>query len=1117
MIAGARTADDAARDRIRNSLAESLLVEAAAGTGKTTELVRRIVNILRQGLTTIDRIVAVTFTQKAAGELKLRLRQELDRARQESGIPEEQSSLEHALAHLEEAAIGTIHAFCAQILRERPVEARVDPDFEEMDEPAAKRIYAGVFRRWLEEKLNCESPGLRRALARLAVREERELEYTPFESLEQAGWRLMEWRDFPAGWQRPPLDRETVIDGLIENVRALGALGKYNKKLAEPVRDMQHWIERQPRDYDMLEGLLFRLWREWKKEDKKVPDARLLAALDTLRPVMNADLAAQVRAEMWELVGLYGQAKQRAGKLDFVDLLLLVRNLVRDNEQVRGYLQDKYTHLLIDEFQDTDPLQAEILLLLAADDARQTNWLEVRPAPGKLFLVGDPKQSIYKFRRADVHLYQTLLERLEARGVGVVHLTRSFRSVPTIQKCVNAAFQAEMKGDRQAAQPDYVPLEEHREDPPGQPAVVALPAPRPFGFRGITKAAIDSCFPGAVVGFVQWLLEESGWRVEDPEQPGVRAPVRARDICILFRRFMNWGQDLTRPYARALEDRGIPHLLVGSKTFHWREEIDTVRAALTAIEWPEDELAVFATLKGALFAVPDHVLLSYRLEAGSLDPFRPAPDGFSKDCQAVVDALGLLRELHLGRNRRPIAESVFLLLEAARAWAAFAVRPAGHQVLSNVRRVIDLARQFETGGGISFRGFVEELNSQADKAESAEAPVLEEGADGVRIMTVHAAKGLEFPVVILADMTANISLANPEKHVDSQRGLCAMRLLGCAPLELVSQESLEKKREQAEGVRVAYVAATRARDLLVAPVIGGAEPSGWWTSPLNKAVYPSHQHRRASRPAPGCPRFGEVSLLGAPHPDEEKDSIRPGLHEARGGGHRVVWWDPALLPEVEEERFGERQKEVFADDAAAEAAGLAEHARWHEQREALLRDGARPTVTLRTASEAEEPPPGWAGEVLVEYAERNPARPSGKRFGTLVHHALRDVPLDAGQDQIDALAQLQARLLAAPKEETEAAAFAVRMALRHPLLERARTARRRHREYPLTLALREGELLEGVIDLAFEEHGQWVIVDFKSDADMEPVLPRYRSQIAWYALALGRITGMPVQCYLLAV
>jgi len=208
-------ADEQARERIRTSLGESLIVEASAGTGKTTELVHRIVAVLEAGLTTIDRIVAVTFTHKAAGELKLRLREELDKARSGS------DKLESALKRLEEASIGTIHSFCAQILRERPVEARVDPSFEELNEQESARLYQRAFRTWLERQLNEQSPGLRRAFARLAWRDSWD-DSPPLEQLQYAGKKLIEWRDYDAAWERDKtFARCEEIDTLVRLVREL--------------------------------------------------------------------------------------------------------------------------------------------------------------------------------------------------------------------------------------------------------------------------------------------------------------------------------------------------------------------------------------------------------------------------------------------------------------------------------------------------------------------------------------------------------------------------------------------------------------------------------------------------------------------------------------------------------------------------------------------------------------------------------------------------------------------------------------------------------------------------------------------------------------------------------
>src|SRR5262249_2601829 len=211
----------------------------------------------------------------------------------------------------------------------------------------------------------------------------------------------------------------------------------------------------------------------------------------------------------------------------------------------------------VDEFQDTDPLQAEILLLLSADNAEGADWRQVRPTPGKLFVVGDPKQSIYRFRRADVLLYQEIKQTLVNAGVRVAHLSKSFRAVRPIQQLVNAAFEKEMNGDPMSGQPEYVPLEEFRPAASKQPSVVVLPVPRPYGWREVANFAIEASLPDAVAAFVHWLIQDSRWKVGDPANPGEWLTLSPRDVCVLFRRFVTFGKDVTRDYTRALEARGI--------------------------------------------------------------------------------------------------------------------------------------------------------------------------------------------------------------------------------------------------------------------------------------------------------------------------------------------------------------------------------------------------------------------------------------------------------------------------------------------------------------------------------------------------------------------------------
>ncbi|MGH7329777.1 MAG: UvrD-helicase domain-containing protein, partial [Polyangiaceae bacterium] len=380
-----------------------------------------------------------------------------------------------------------------------------------------------------------------------------------------------------------------------------------------PARAVTEEIERAgsaARDYDSLEARILKLGRDLRRDLRKGSGSygeasredliarrdALLHSIDEFKSRADADLAALLREEMRGLVEEYNERKRRAGKLDFTDLLVSARDLVRDRVDVRRYLQNRFTHLFIDEFQDTDPLQAEILLLLSSDDPAQSDWLKVQPKPGKLFLVGDPKQSIYKFRRADMVLYRQIRDALIERGVGLASLTKSYRSVRNIQHFINAAFESEMDGDAASGQADWAPLGENRPDTDARPSVIVLPVPSPYKKR-LSKEAIAECFPPAIAAFVEWILDKKRWGFEP------------RDIAILFRKRTFGKIDLTRECVRGLEARNIPHLLAGSKSFHRREEIETMRAALAAIEWPDDELNVFATLKGSLFAISDEVLL----------------------------------------------------------------------------------------------------------------------------------------------------------------------------------------------------------------------------------------------------------------------------------------------------------------------------------------------------------------------------------------------------------------------------------------------------------------------------------------------------------------------------
>jgi len=1161
--------DDDSRHVIRQSIDETVIVEAAAGTGKTTELVNRMLAVIGEGRAEVREIVAVTFTEKAAGELKLRLRQGLEIERRKAHDPAVIGRLEQAVARLEEAHVSTIHGFCADLLRERPVEARVDPLFKVLTEGQAERLFREAFDAWFQSQLENPPEGVRRSLRRpsRAVRPGDADEDGPVERLRRAAYELAQWRDFRGEWTREPFDRAAAIApiiALVHRVADLSAKPSYagdNLYLdTEPVRRASRDLKeietrtsgsRVPDpgspDLDFLEARLIELYRnrDFKRRrkgsgptyGKTITRAQVLEARDALMMALvefqgqaDAELAALLRGELLACVDRYEQLKQREGALDFLDLLVRARNLVRDDETVRRDFQRRFKRIFVDEFQDTDPLQAELLMLLASGDSREHRWDHVTPEAGKLFVVGDPKQSIYRFRRADVDVYRRVCQLLQASGATRVELRKSFRAVPNIQRAVNFAFSTVMDGDAESMQAHYVPLEASRPDTP-QPSVVVLPVPRPYGRYSVSAMEIEKSLPSAVGAYVEWLINRSGWTVTERRKLDERIPLEPRHVCLLFRRFVSYGEDITRKYVEALEARGIRQLLVGGKTFHDREEIETIRAALTAIEWPDDQLSVFATLRGALFAIGDEELLDYHHLASCFHPFR-IPHTVPAHLEPIRDALQQLARLHKGRNGRPAADTVAALLDHTRAHVGFVLRPGGEQALANVLHVAELARQYEFEGGMSFRGFVETLHERSAAAHAAEAPILEEGSDGVRLMTVHKAKGLEFPVVILADMTARLTPYDASRHVDAERGICALRIGGWSPKELNDHKDLELRREQREGERVAYVAATRARDLLVIPAVGDEPYPDGWVAPLNGAIYPAEAARRNAAAARHCPAFkSKDTVLERPDGDPATSrTVCPGEHRIGSDdhAHSVVWWspEPAVLNLEAEAPLGLRRDDLIVNDVAPEtrARYQREYMSWRNARDEAVTRAKEPSIKVMTATEAAADGVDLELgniDVSVEDLSAGSVREGGPRFGTLVHALLADVPLDSDEGGlVERLAAAHGRVLRATSEEIDSAIAVVRRVGQHPLFaDAARAARkgRCYRESPITLRMGTGGLIEGFVDLAFEANGEMVVVDFKTDRELEGALDSYRRQVQIYAHAIATATGLSARGVLMKI
>ncbi len=795
----------------------------------------------------------------------------------------------------------------------------------------------------------------------------------------------------------------------------------------------------------------------------------------------------------------YRQAKDDEGLLDFDDLLLLTRNMLRDSPPARDHFKGRYQFLLVDEFQDTDPLQVEIVFFLAERRGRHAAaWDAVEVQPGKLFLVGDPKQSIYRFRRADIETYERAKRALAGSHLHFAHgrhvpnedvtpgaeltLSQSFRPVPGIAEAVNAIFKDQIvpPADGGLYQPAYVPLHPFREAT-GDRAAVALLYPPPGHDDELEKIESARRLEARCVAtMIRRIVAEERWQVEEKPKDKERKDrvfrdARYGDIAILAERFQ-----FSDTYAEALADADVPLRISGGKHFYMSYEVHSLVAVLKALDNPHDRLSLVAALRGPFFGVSDDELLLAKCAQGTLSYLgdtgkMPVPPAFAA-------AVAVLREFHERRDAEPIPLLLQRLYERTKVLELFLLRPRGEQRVANLLKVIVQARALEATQRVSFRSFVRWLarlhQTEAREAESASS---EAGDDTVQFLSVHAAKGLEFPIVFLVDMTkgqrgsGSFAVLRDKSPEEGQFAFYLGSKDGVFRTANFPGDDYERARDDAERARLFYVAATRASDyLLMFP--------GW----CGGKAGPARFLREAGRPE--SPDWGAVTPEGLVYDTRTLDLAPPPPRAFRLA-------PPATGPLT----------------AAAEAR-LAARAQWQQAVAATLATATRGRVAV-SPSHLEEglTPPS-------DEPEATAGSDAGRRIGSLVHRCLQRSTLDDPAD-VHARLQAEAKALALSAEQVQHAARLLDTALASPLLARARAAGCQH-EVPFAIEVSRIEdatpvLLTGAMDLLFIENGRVVVVDFKTDAVRdEAELARradaYAPQAAAYALAAQTALCKPV-------
>jgi len=825
--------DQKARDRIASDLDCSFLVEAGAGSGKTSSLIDRMVAIITAGRARPEELAAVTFTRKAAGELRERFQEGLEKALETGGKLEAQRAA-GALEDIEKVFVGTIHSFCAMILRERPVEAGLDPGFTELDEEEDLRLISRAWDRYLLY-LQAEKPEILDQLDKLDIR---------VGELEKQFVSVVNFPEVELVTENVPYPGDLLEKARVEMHRYLDKM-EILLPSEEPVDGwdtLQHRVRMglRWRERFSLEGdrIFTRLLRNMEAKSSRVtlkrwPTNEIGREAKAIEEEFREKVIAPTLLEWYrhchqpvvrflrEAGAFYTRMKRKENFLNYQDLLVETVALLRDNSEVRRYFQEKFSSLLVDEFQDTDPLQAEIIMYLAGDRPDEKDWTLIKPRPGALFVVGDPKQSIYRFRRADIDIYTRVRDQIKASGGEVLHLSTNFRSTKPLVDWANETFSPIMGSEKPPYQAEYGHMDYFNSSlGKGDSGVRILPTEKVY--RNLSEV-ICSQEAEKIANYIGKALRdekyiESEGRKVCPEDFLIIIPYKKNMSC----------------YARALEQAGIPFSLSGGGEMGTCEELVELLDVFKALADPNNPVPLLAALRGIYFGISDEEIYQFKSLGGYFSFLSPVPEGagteIKKAWEKMQDFYKLTRQFSPTVAMARIAEDLGAIPLALSA-------SLGRSRAGYILQALELVQKKEKSGETGFASnvdFLEELLQ--GRVEEEIDP--EGGLAGVRVMNLHKAKGLEAPVVFLANPAHNPSFP-PEFHVTREqkvaRGYLEIKdqkgTIGLPPNWDFYREE-EKKYLHAEAKRLLYVAATRAKELLVVSIYRGKEDNSFWY-PLN--------------------------------------------------------------------------------------------------------------------------------------------------------------------------------------------------------------------------------------------------------------------------------------------
>lgn len=1040
--------DQAARDLIEARLDLNLLVEAGAGSGKTESLARRMAAGIIDGRYMVEQMAAVTFTRKAAAELRGRFQFVLEDRLGKEPDATRRARIEEALTHLERLFAGTIHAFCAHLIRERPVEAGMAPGFTELDEGQDAELRGQIWREFIDLKRASES-ALLQELVEAGIRPS---------DLDGAFGKVCTFSDvtFVAGETSKPdpqpaqdgfnrfwSDLEVMLPSDIPHgvgcaLQALARETKGRLRMADLScpQQLAEFLARWETHPDMRQ-------LDWPgtPKQRKETKAALDALIDDFQTTTVQPYLTAWRSYVYRLAVMLLQegrahlveVRKAALSLNYEDLLQVVARLLRENAEVRAALQRKYRWVFVDEFQDTDPIQAELIFLLAAQPDTTGTWADVALRPGALFIVGDPKQSIYRFRRADIDTYQQVRQRIADTGGRVVSLTASFRSVPSLCAWANGVFSQIFPNPATPQQPTFHGLHPVRDDLQGQPGGVRILTI----VNTVSERAVPDTEAQRIAAFIRTEVDAGRRR------PG--------DFLILTRKKRALGR-----YASALERLCVPVEVSGASALAESPAVASLVMLLRVLADPDDGPASIGVLRGPLFGLSDEALFEYRQTGASFLLTAPLP---AHQRGPVTEALSVLQGMYAWTRTLPAPAAIERILERTGLLALAATASQGGTEAGALLQALDLVRQ-GTECGSSLANVVTVLEEALESANIETVPLEPGQQDVVRIMNLHKAKGLEATVVFLADPMGGVpprtDLRIVRAGVEALGYFQLTRPLGQwgravigEPAEWAAHEAAELEYVMAEESRLLYVACTRAKELLII---------GRWAK----------DGGRGTRPwAPLEPYL----VNAAPLPDAS-----------------VVSPDPSPLP-----------------DLSSETRMAAEEDRQGRRARILKPSWQMTTVTALAHSSHS------VGRPAADTRQRGPDTGVawGTLIHALLEQAMRNPLLDrAGLHRLAVWLTVDDPELT---EVISIALDTVEQVKLADCWRDALAAEERMVEVPFCVSRADGEtqhLLSGVVDMLYRNANGWHLIDYKTDQlSMEVLSEQYGDQIRHYAKHWSSLAG----------